>query len=152
DLLPANAYADLVRVPSTIGGMPRVQPGDEQQSFLWRKLAAKTRGLAGVPGTPMPSSVPAIPDDELEAIARWIRAGAPGSGTVPAAAALLDTCPTQGGPPPTVLPTPPAPEQGVQLYAPAWTIPPHGESEVCFATYYDFSAQIPDQFQADCPA
>jgi hypothetical protein len=152
DLLPDGAYAHLVNVPSTLGGMPRVQPGDEQQSFLWRKLAAKTRSLTGVPGTPMPSGAPAISDGELEAIARWIRAGAPETGTVPDAETMLDACPPQGGPPPPVVPGVPAPDQGVQLFAPPWTVPAHGENEVCFATYYDFSAQIPAEFQADCPA
>jgi hypothetical protein len=152
DLRPDAAYPALVNVASPLGGMPRVLPGDEQQSFLWRKLAAATRGLAGVPGTPMPSGLPPIPDDELEGLRVWIRAGAPETGTVPEADTLLASCPPQGGPPPEDPPEPPAPDQAVQLFAPGWTIPPHGESEVCFATYYDFSSQIPAGFQADCPA
>jgi hypothetical protein len=152
DLRPDAAYRSLVNAASALGGMPRVQPGDEQRSFLWRKLAASTLGLAGVPGTPMPSGLPAVTKDELDALALWIRAGAPESGTVDGADPLLNSCPPQGGPPTAGPPAAPAADQGIQLYAPGWTIPPHGESEVCFATYYDFSSQIPAGFQADCPA
>ena len=39
---------------------------------------------------------------------------------------------------------------GVQLHMPAWTLPPHSEHEVCFASYYDFTDQMPaDLLSAD---
>ena len=48
-------------------------------------------------------------------------------------------------------PDPPPAGEGVQLYSPPWTIPAHGEAEVCFASHYDFSSQVPEalrDFQA----
>jgi hypothetical protein len=47
------AYENLVNVFSELGQMDRVEPGSPtNDSFLYRKLAAKTKGLAPVPGTP----------------------------------------------------------------------------------------------------
>lgn len=58
--------------------------------MLWRKIAARTLDLPGVPGSEMPLGDPAVGANELEAIRQWILAGAPKSETVPAADALLD--------------------------------------------------------------
>src|SRR5262249_24755916 len=41
---------------------------------------------------------------------------------------------------------PPAPGEGVQLHMPRWILEPHSEHEVCFASYYDLSAQIPAEY------
>src|SRR5262249_31236514 len=83
DLQPDVAYQNLVDVFSPAGQMKRVAPGDEQQSFLWRKLAKATLGLTGVPGAAMPNGLPAVPAEQLEALKIWIRAGAPATGAAP---------------------------------------------------------------------
>jgi hypothetical protein len=90
------AYGALIGVPSMIDpSMPRVVPGDPDRSMLWRKLAARTLRLGGVPGNSMPIGDPSLDVTELDAVRRWIAAGAPEHGTVPDAHALLDC----GGPP-----------------------------------------------------
>src|SRR4029077_1758347 len=110
----------------------------------WRKLAKATINLAGVPGTGMPNGLPPITVDELDAVGRWIKAGAPETGTVEDTDTLLDACLPPAGPPAEITaPDPPAREAGVQFHAPKWDLPRNGENEVCFATYYDLAAQIP---------
>jgi hypothetical protein len=90
-LAPGRAYADLVSVPSTADPMRlRVAPGDAEHSLLWQKLAARTLGLGDVPGLGMPIGDPAVDADELEAVRLWIADGAPPTGTVAEAQALLD--------------------------------------------------------------
>src|SRR2546426_505630 len=111
----------------------------------------------------MPSGLPGLSDSEIEAVRLWIHSGAPETGVVKEAtgstATLLDSC----LPPPTPIniqaPDPPPPDQGVQLHAPPWkifprdpTIPGHrGEDEVCYATWYDFSATVPASARTPCP-
>ena len=160
DLSPAVAYANLVDVPSTIlPEQKRVEPGLPAGSLLWRKLAAATIGLAGVPGTAMPNALPPIPENELEAMRLWIHGGAPEAGVVIGTEALLSSC----LPPPDPIkirpPAVPDPAVGVQIHAPAWTISARdpnnpgqdGEDEVCYATYYNFANVIPADAQTDCP-
>lgn len=155
DLEPASAYASLVNTPSSIGTLDRVEPGDAIASLLYLKLAAATlpAQYPMVPGSPMPSGgFAAISADHLEALRRWIRAGAPQTGSVADTAPLLASC--LPPPSPSKLPPlePPAPVEGVQLYAPPWDLPAHSEHEVCYATYYDFSGRIPESALAPCPA
>jgi hypothetical protein len=151
DLRPGAAYANLVDVPSPLGQMDRVEPGEPERSFLWRKLAKTTRGLTDVPGTAMPSGLPPLPEPELTALDAWIQAGAPAEGVVPGTEVILGSC----LPPPDAIkirpPDVPTPDVGVQLYGPPWEIPAKGENEVCYATYYDLSAQIPASAQGPCP-
>ena len=152
DLSPAAAYQNLFEVRSTESTLLRVQPGEKERSFLWLKLAAKTKpsdippGLA-VPGAPMPNNLPPISEDELEALRLWIYAGAPQTGTVGGTEKLLNAC----LPPPepiTIKPLdPPAAGTGVQFVMPAWHLEKHSEHEICFATYYDLSDQVPKEFQ-----
>jgi hypothetical protein len=93
DLRPANAYRSLVGVPSTFdAARTRVVPGVPDASLLWQKLAARTLELEGVPLSPMPLGDPPLSPAELDAVARWIAAGAPETGSVPGTAALLDVC------------------------------------------------------------
>lgn len=151
-LTPDHAYRNLIDVHSPLGQMALVLPGDQEKSFLWRKLAAAAIGLPGVPGTPMPSGLPPISTDELDALRLWIRSGAPETGVVPHTQALLRSClPPTSGPITIRAPQPPAPDEGVQLHAPPRPLPPHSESEVCFATYYDFSATLPESAKGACP-
>jgi hypothetical protein len=151
DLRADVSYANLVDVPSPLGQMPRVHPGEHERSFLWRKLAKSTLGLADVPGSVMPSGLPAIPATELDALRVWIRSGAPREGVVAGTEELLGSCLPDATPVKIRPPAKPAPDQGVQFYGPPWDIPVNGEDEVCYATYYDYSATIPDAMQTDCP-
>jgi hypothetical protein len=94
----------------------------------------------------MPSGLPAISEDELELLRRWIYGGAPETGTVLDTEELVDGClpPVE---PHTIAPLPP-PEPGVgaQLVMPGWLLPAASEHEICFASYYDISSQIPAEF------
>ena len=94
DLRPGVAYASLVGVRSSADpALRRVDAGaGREASMLWRKLAARTLGLGGVPGGSMPVGDPPFSADELEALALWIEAGAPEDGTVPGTDALLGFC------------------------------------------------------------
>jgi hypothetical protein len=152
DLRPSVAYGHLVDVPSTIDpSVKRVEPGLASESMLWLKLAKATSGQAGVPGTPMPNGFPPIPANELEAMRLWIHAGAPETGVVADTEPLLGSCLPPADPIEIRPPAVPEANVGVQLHAPPWTIPPHGENEVCYATYYNFASVIPDAAKAPCP-
>jgi hypothetical protein len=151
DLSPAVAYDNLVDVISPLAAHERVKRGLPTGSFLYEKLAAATLGLTGVPGTPMPNGLPPIPENELEAVRLWIHAGAPREGVIPNTELLLSSC--LPPPDPIKIPPPPAPPvtEGIQLHAPPWDIEAGGEDEVCYATYFDFSATIPAEHQTPCP-
>jgi len=150
DLRADVSYDDLIEVPaetvsdSTIRGLRRVVPGQKDQSLLFLNLAAATLPeLWTAPLRSMPIGLPALTIDELEAMRRWIEAGAPREGTVPGTGELLDAC----LPPPRPieiepLPLPPAGE-GLQIQMPKWILPAQSETEVCFVSYYDVSDQVP---------
>src|SRR5262249_7973304 len=72
---------------------------------------------------------------------------APQTGTVAGTEALLNAClpPVE---PITIKPLEaPAPGEGVQFVLPTVHLPHNVEQEVCFATYYDVSAQVPTDMQ-----
>jgi hypothetical protein len=93
DLEAGRAYRNLIGVPSTDApALRRVDPGSPQTSMLWLKLAARTLGLEGVPLSPMPIVDPPLSVEELDAVARWIAAGAPETGVVAGTAEGLDAC------------------------------------------------------------
>ena len=93
DLTPIAAYDDLIGVPSEAdAAYLRVAPGAPADSMLWRKLAARTAGLENVPFRAMPIGDPPLWTGELEAVERWITAGAPRDGVVPDTPALLGFC------------------------------------------------------------
>ena len=148
DLSPDVAYANLIEKPSLSSAFPRVLPGDNDRSYLWLKLAAKTNpGSVTIAGAPMPNGLPAISADELELLRRWIYAGAPETGTVIGTEELIDGC-LPAPEPITIKPLdPPAPGDGVQFVLPTVFLAKKHEQEVCFATYYDISAQVPTEFQ-----
>lgn len=153
DLSPEAAYADMVGVPSAADpGMLLVKPGDKDASLLWRKLAARTLGGIDIPNSPMPlGDQPALNEDELKAIERWIYSGAPETGVVDGTTELLASCLPPADPQKIPPPDPPAADEGVQLYSPPWPIPASGEDEVCFAVPYDFSASVPAEHRFPCP-
>jgi hypothetical protein len=152
DLSPDVAYQNLLQVPSTASPLVRVEPGDERRSFLWLKLAAATDpsllpAHVEVPGAPMPNGLPPLSKDELELVRLWIYNGAPETGTVAGTDKLLGAC----LPPPTPITieplAPPAPGDGIQFVMPPWHLEAHSEHEICFATYYDITSQVPKEFQ-----
>jgi len=144
DLRPEAAYDSIFDVRSTASPLKRVQPGDRSRSFLWLKLAAKTNpGSVEIVGSPMPNNLPAIGENELEALRLWIYAGAPRTGAVGGTEQLLDACLPEVKPI-TIKPLdPPAPGEGVQFVLPAVGLAKKYEQELCFATYYDISDQVP---------
>ena len=156
DLRPEVAYANLLEAPSTSSPDPRIMPGEPGESYLLAKLAAATRpGSVTIGGSPMPSGLPPISENELEAIRLWIEAGAPETGSVGDSTTgsssriseLLDACLPAAGPI-TIEPLkPPAPDQGVQFRMPPYLLPASNELEVCFASYYDLGDTIPARFR-----
>jgi hypothetical protein len=148
ELTAGVAYQNLFDVASVNSAFPRVLPGDNDRSFLWLKLAAATNpGTVQVAGSPMPLSAQPLSADELELVRLWIYGGAPETGTVPGSENLIDGClpPLQ---PITIKPLdPPAAGEGIQLIMPQYVLPAGSEHELCFASYYDISAQVPAEFQ-----
>ena len=152
DLRPQVAYDNLIDVAAQtppVPGWSRVLVGQSEASLLWVNLAAKTlpnqwqAPLRAMPLDPQP----AVSTNELEAVRVWIEKGAPRDGVVPGTAELLDAC----LPPPAPIAIkplpPPAPGIGVQLRMPRWVLGAHSEREVCFASYYDVTAQVPEQLR-----
>ncbi len=142
------SYGQLVEAASTGSSMPRVEPGDRSRSYLYLKLlAALEPDTTEVAGGPMPTGREPIPRELLNALRLWIYAGAPETGAVEGTAALLDTeLPPVG--PITIAPLPPPdPAAGFQLEMPPWPLEANTEREVCFASYFDVSDQVPAEFK-----
>lgn len=77
-LVAGDAYDGLVNAdpdnPTARGaGFVRVKPGSPDESFLVAKL---TGDLAPGEGAMMPLGAPALPEDELDLVRRWIASGA----------------------------------------------------------------------------
>jgi hypothetical protein len=133
--------------------MNRVTPGARDRSFLYLKLAAATDptqlpGDFQLVGSPMPSGgLQPLSADELEAVRLWIYNGAPETGTVIGTEERLGVC----LPPPepiSIAPLEPPPAgEGVQFVMPPWDLDARSEFEGCFATYYDFTEQVPAEFR-----
>jgi hypothetical protein len=152
--LRADASLDaLVHQPSTIDpSVRRVSPGDQDSSLLYLKLAAATEGSdLGSLGQPMPINADPLSADQLEAMRLWIRAGAPSDSIVAGTLELLGCDGTFDPDPNKIQPLPvPDPDEGVQFYAGGWALDAEAEDEVCFASYYDFTDQVPAEYQVDC--
>ena len=150
DLRDGSAYANLVEVDAqTVPGFKRVATGQKDDSLLWLNLAAKTfpkqwkAPLRAMPADP----AAALTAEELEVVRLWIEAGAPKTGVVQGSVELVDAC----LPPPEPIAIdplpPPAPGTGVQIHMPRWTLEPHSEHEVCYASYYDVTDQVPEELR-----
>ena len=154
DLRADGSFDELVRRASVIDpSIERVFPGDQDRSLIYLKLAAATHGEAlGSLGQPRPINAEPLSEDQLEAMRLWIRGGAEEDGIVGNTLELLG-CEGNFDPDPNKINPLPAPatDEGVQLYAGGWALDAEAEDEVCFATYYDFSEQVPPEFQVDCP-
>jgi hypothetical protein len=153
DLRMDASFASLVRVPSSISpDIERVFPGDQDRSLLFRKLHETTQelGSAGL-GQAMPSGLPQLSDDQIEAVRVWMRAGAPEDTIVEGTLNLLGCEGNFVADPNKIDPLPPpALDEGVQFYAGGWALDAEAEDEVCYATYYDFSDTVPADYQVDC--
>jgi cysteine-rich repeat protein len=91
DLRAPDAYAHTVGVPAALGRF-EIAPGARMQSLVWLKLAKATFGSNDDDlGGGMPFGY-ALPADVVVAVGVWIDAGAPASGFVSGAEALLIPC------------------------------------------------------------
>lgn len=156
DLSPDKAYEQLVyRASSASSAKPlyRVHPGEQALSLLYLKLQAATENtpLPEGAGAPMPVGTLPLSAAQLSAVRLWIRAGAPKSGFVAETQQLLG-CQGDLAADPNKAPRPPVPaaDQGFQHVAGPWVVAANSESEVCFATYYDLSADAPDWARLPC--
>jgi len=146
-LLPDVAYENLLAVPAEGSTFNRVEPGSPRVSALYLKLLKASEPDTDIPGAAMPSGLPPIPDQLLEAVRQWIVHAAPETGTVSGTQALLGGC-FPDPVPITVTPLPdPDPSAGIQIEMPPLPIEPQSEFERCFATYYDFSGVVPEPFK-----
>ena len=147
DLSPSVAYDNLIDVPSDGSSFDRVVPSAPNSSSLYLKLLkAVDPDATDIPGVGMPSGLPPLSEDLLEAVRLWILGGAPETGTVAGTESLLSGCFPEPGPISITPLQPPATGEGVQHVMPTFTLPAETETEVCFATYYDFSSDIPANF------
>jgi len=157
DLRAASAYASLINVEAKSGDYMRVFPGEQDLSLLYQKVAAKTEGFAlsslpnPISGGAMPTSESVLSDDDLALLRTWIRGGAPETGIV-AGSQQYASCALEGDVAPNKIQPlpPPATDEGIQFYSGGWTVPSEQEGEVCFVSYYDYSATIPDEFVVPC--
>jgi cysteine-rich repeat protein len=154
-LLSGQAYDNLVGVDAFGSTAERVLPGEPEQSYLYQLLAARTLGTP-VPGggTPMPTGGgSALSEKHLEAIAKWIRGGAPRDLVVAGTAELLGSCLPDADP--LTIPVPPSPGAGfgVQFRQTPWSLPATSEDEICMSTYYDLTQTnlVPDYAKVPCP-
>jgi len=75
-LEPGVAYDELVGVESTQSDLLRVAPGEPESSYLVHKLRG-THLEVGGQGARMPQGGVEVSETVLDAIVRWIEAGAP---------------------------------------------------------------------------
>jgi len=150
DLSPAVAYDNLLDQPATtVPGWNRIVPGQRDRSLLFVNVAARVepeRYDAPLRAMP-PDLLAALSEGELEALRLWIEIGAPRDATVPGTAELLDACLPPAKPIEIEPLAPPPSGEGVQLHMPVWTVPKKSETEVCFASYYDVTDHVPEQFR-----
>ena len=72
DLSAGRSFANLVNVLSTQVDLNLVTPGDVNASYLIHKV----EGRPGIAGRQMPIGALPLTTEEIEAISRWIAAGA----------------------------------------------------------------------------
>ncbi len=148
------SYDSLISQPAEtvpdgiIPGLRRVVPGQKDQSLLFLNLAAATLpGQWQAPLRSMPLGLEPLSFAELDAVREWIEQGAPRTGTVPGTGALLNACLPPAKPIAIEPLAPPAPGSGVQVRMPRWQLAGKTEDEVCFASYYDVTDQVPEQYR-----
>ncbi|MFP6664524.1 MAG: hypothetical protein VCC00_10020 [Deltaproteobacteria bacterium] len=150
DLRADVAWENIHEMPANGSALDLIEPGDNDASYLWLKVAAKTNpGSVTIGGAPMPTSATTLSADQLELLRLWIKSGAPETGTVTGTAELLNACLPDEVPIAIRPLDPPDVNEGLQLVLPEYPLPAGTEREVCFAAYYDFSDQVPAEFQSD---
>ena len=155
DLIPENAWDNLVGVQATGSSLDLVNPRRPASSYLYHKLSAKTfPGSYDIAGAPMPSAGGAITPGQLETIRLWIECGAPNEGSCGDTLGrgeeelerLLGVC----LPEPDVVNVdpldPPEPTKGIQVKMAPHEVKAEGEREICFARYEDFRDVIPEEY------
>ena len=146
--VPANAgnlnltydfsYENLVgRAPqnpaAAAAGMQLVDPGNPENSFLLTKLMGPT---AAELGARMPFGGGVLHTGKIDAVRRWIEAGAPQTGKI---AGIADLGVLRDPDEIFEQPAPPPPGRGYQIHLPPFQIEPGTEREVYYTT------QIADQ-------
>ncbi|HUP65518.1 MAG TPA: hypothetical protein VM557_09570 [Thermoanaerobaculia bacterium] len=72
-LVAGEAYGQIVNRPSIqSASLDRVEPGDPQRSYLYRKIIGE-----GIIGDRMPAGSPQLPEASIALVREWIRRGAP---------------------------------------------------------------------------
>ena len=133
NLTYTSSYEDLVgQAPenpaASASGMKLVDPGNPENSFLLTKLITP---ISQEHGTRMPLGSGVLHDGKIDAIRKWIAAGAPQTGKIEGIGDLG----VLRDPDETFVPPPaPPPGQGYQLHLPPYTIEPGTEREVFYAT------------------
>lgn len=133
NLTYARSYEELIgRKPenpaAAAAGMKLVDPGNPENSFLLTKLIGPT-----VPdqGSRMPLSAGVLHNGKIDAVRKWIAAGAPQTGKIEEIGdlgVLRDPAEIFQPPPPPPI------GQGYQLHLPPYSIEPGTEREVFYAT------------------
>lgn len=150
ELGPEVAWENIHEVPAQGFALDLIEPGVPEESYFYLKLKAKTDpGSVEIAGSAMPTGPDALSDEQLELIRMWIKAGGSDEGTVPGTAELLDACLPEVRPISIRPLDAPDPDEGVQLVMPSWPLPAATEREICFAAYYDFCADIPDDYLSE---
>ena len=72
DLSTSGSYDSLVGVASRQKGLPRVTPGDPENSYLIHKLEGRT----DIIGNRMPTRGPYLSEGQIAILRRWIQLGA----------------------------------------------------------------------------
>jgi len=76
DLRPASAYGQLVNRPSSqLPALLRVEPGNADNSYFYRKLLPCNPPNCG--GSRMPRNLPPLPVAQIDLVRDWILGGAP---------------------------------------------------------------------------
>lgn len=147
DLSAGVAYGELLDIASTGSPYDRVEPASPISSSLYLKLLKAADPSVDIAGDGMPTGLGPIDADLIEAVRVWILAGAPDTGTVPGTEALLGGCFPEPAPISIAPLQPPDAGEGFQLEMPAIDVAAETEVEVCFATYYDVSDDIPGRYK-----
>ena len=150
DLREDVAWQNIHEQPAVGFALDLIEPGDNDESYLWLKVAAKTYpDTVEIAGAPMPTSPATLSEDDIELLRLWIKAGAPETGTVADTEDLLDACLPDEEPIVISPLDPPDPTEGIQLVMPEWPLPSATEREVCFAAYYDLTDQVPAEYHSE---
>ena len=133
NLASENSYQNLVGQPpknpaAAAAGMQRVDPGHPNNSFLITKLVGPPEKELGAR---MPFAAGRLHDGKIEALRKWITAGAPRAGQI---AGIGDLAVLRDPEETFEAPAPPPPGQGYQIHLPPFKIAPGKELEVLYAT------------------